>query len=245
MKRTKKIIATVLAMILISSQMILTVAAAGGKAPRMSNGGIVIDGYYDDWRNVPKTIIEWGNMDGPAVNHEGALLFGDDELYVYFGLNKKYITDILRKSSNYLKVNGKTYVLKVLPVDSNGYPLSSDDDRDLPGGIHTQYAVFIEDNMNGGFTKIGTDVAYTVYKDGSGKKTMGDCLEFSMNIKQLADVLRIKPDEIREVSIQNTFLGGWVSMVGGSTYALLFFLMALPIVMVGFYRYSKNKKGMA
>lgn len=245
MKRSKKIVAAVMAMILISSQMILTVAAAGGKTPRMSGGGIVIDGHYDDWNNVPKTIIEWGNMDGKAVNHEGALLFGGDMLYVYFGLNEKYITDILRKGSNYLKVNGQQRGLRVLPVTPGGDRLESDDDKDLPGGIHTQYAVYIEDWSNGGWTKIGTDVAYTVYKDGSGKRKMGDCLEFSIEVDKLAKVLNMKPDQIREISIQNTFLGGWVSMVGGSTYALLFFMMALPIVIAGFYRYSKNKKGMA
>lgn len=243
MKNLKKIIVAVFAVMLISSQITSTVAAAGA-TPGMNGTGIVIDGYYDDWDSVPKTIIEWGNKKGEDVNHEGALLRDDDTLYVYFGLNEKYTSEILRKSSNSLKINGQSYILSVLPITDWGGRGEPDDDKELPNGIHTKYGVFIEDRMAGGLTNVGIDVAYTVYKDGSGKRQAGDCLEFSIDLEKLGKIINVEPDAMKEISIQNTFLGGWVESVGSPTYAALFFLIALPIVMAGFYKYSRKKKGM-
>lgn len=250
MRRAKRIVAAVLAVIAVSSQMTYTVVAAEGTTPGMDGTGIVIDGYYDDWMDVPKTEIDWGHRnDETLITHEGAAVRDGNTLYVYFRANPDYSKKVLEKDNLRIKINGSEYQMKVLPVDANGNK-QWESNPDLANGIYTSYGVFLENrnwaDFNSGEVRVDLDVAYTVAKDAAGKRTAGDAIEFSIDLEKLAKVLRLKVDNIREIGIQNLFFGGdkWIESVGSPTYAVLFFLIALPMVAAGFYKYSKNKKGL-
>lgn len=251
MRRTKKIVAAVLALVMmISSQMIYTVAAAETGTTPGIDGGMVIDGYYDDWESVPKTEIDWGHRnDGTLISHEGAAVRDGNTLYVYFRANPAYSKKVLEKDNLRIKINKTEYQMKVLPVDANGNK-QWESNPDLANGVYTSYGVYLENknwnDFNSGEVRVDLDVAYTVTKDASGKRTAGDAIEFSIDLEKLAKVLNIKVDNISEIGIQNLFFGGdkWIETVGSPTYTVLFFLIALPIVVAGFYKYSKNKKGL-
>lgn len=250
MRRAKRIVAAAFALMMISSQLVYTVAAAEGTTPGMDGTGIVIDGYYDDWENVPKTEIDWGHRhDESLITHEGAAVRDGNTLYVYFKSNLDYSKQILEKDNLRIKVNGMEYQMKVLPVDASGNKLT-ENNPDLANGIYTNYGVFLENrnwsDFNSGEVRTDLGVTYTVAKDADGKRTTGDAIEFAIDLERLAKILKIKVDDVREIGIQNLFFGGdkWIEYVGSPTYAVLFFLIALPIVMAGFYKYSKNKKGM-
>lgn len=248
---TKRIAVFLAVLFAVSSQTVFTAGATEGSTPVTGGGGITIDGYYDDWESVPKTKIDWNNYQGSGVvTHEGAALMDGENLYVYFKANLDYPQKILQKNDLRIKINGQQYNLKVLPVDKNGNKLE-ESNPDLANGIYTDYAVFLENRnwskYNDGYVKVGGSVAYTVTKDGNGTKTTGDAIEFSMDVEKVADVLNIKADSMKEISIQNLFFGGtvWIEMVGSPTYAAMFFIIALPIVFAGYYNYSKRRKGMA
>lgn len=245
-----RFLAISLAVILFFLQSSVTAQASEGTLPNYDKETIVIDGYYDDWANLPKTKIDWDNQDNQNVLcHEGAILRKDNLLYVYMKSHIDYRKQVLEKSNLEIKTNlsSNGRQLKILPVDDKGNKLV-ESNPDLPNGIYKNYGVFVDSYKwplaQNGVAPVGDMVAYTVKKDAKGKRTTGDAIEFIIDLERLAYAWDVNVDDITEISIKNHYLGErWIRAVGSPTYAVVFFLIALPMVIVGYRGYEKKKRG--
>lgn len=230
--------------------------AADGETPAVSSGTIVIDGNFDDWDDIPKTVITWDNQhtdeDGKKVHvdHTGALYWDGDILYVMFQEDARYVHDDKDKNTLQLQnmemdigIYSQDKVLKVLPVDGNGNIVGEAGApmKDMPDGVHTDFGVFVF-GKSGSLVNIGTDVAYQVQKNEDGNRIDGDRVEFGIDLEKLAEYWKVDLEDIKTIKIQNHWLGKEMSITGSPTYAYTLLLIAVPIAVIGYVMYAKNKK---
>ena len=83
-------------------------------------GGITIDGYYDDWEGIPKTMITYYSNNQLCNNH-AALVRDGEYLYLYVEMHPLYSSSI-PIDAYYLHVNGKQlpFFLRYPTADRNG-----------------------------------------------------------------------------------------------------------------------------
>lgn len=210
------------------------------------SSGITIDGYYEDWSNIPHTELTFGESD-KANNHIGAIYLGEDGIYVHYKLNRLF-TSHIRVDYMEVKINGNRYLLKVLPVDDSGnYDANrANQIQSLGEGIYTDYGVFLCDvpnapdynnNMNG-------QAAITIYANPRTEQTLGDEVEFSLSYDRLEELTGIKQSEIRKVELYNPHLGNqWITCVGTSSGPLVGVGISI-VAAVGLYYVltRKNKR---
>lgn len=247
----KKSVSLCLAAALMLSMVPATAFAAKGEVPEVNQEGITIDGNFEDWEGVPKTVITWDNQNsGTRVDHIGALyredntlyvLFREDAEYKYYDNNKKVLNVKDMAIDVGIKTSDKT--LKVLRVDKEGKPIAAWEEMpDRDNGIYNDFGVFVFEN-GGGLKQVGSLVAYRVDKEEDGHRKNGDQIEFALDLEKLAEYWKGDVKDIKTIKVKNNWLGDKMMVItGSSSYALVFLLIGVCIACAGYVLYEKKKK---
>ncbi len=192
--------------------------------------GLVIDGYYGEWSQYPSADITYNSNNGYSV-HKGQLAVENGRLYVHFSMNDLYTSQMQFHLWN-ITVDGKSCVLNVLPVNSDGSINWSGRTSGFGAGIYRNFGVFA-----GYYNDVDGDVAFTVYDAAHTETGKGDEIEFSISLDKLADYLGIKLDQGATITVSNPNIGAeGVTITGTPTGpwagAAIALLMAIGGVIV-------------
>lgn len=188
----------------------------------VSEDGIQIDGYYDDWTGFPDTDLTYYANNKLCVN-KGNIYSDGDYLYVHIKMNSLYQSQMSIQSF-VLKVNDKETAIPILGVKEDG---SIDWNVPIYGGmtegVHTNLAVFL-----GYYTSCDSSVAFTVYDVNHSSDTEGDEIEFRISMADITKYFGIDADSINTISVRNPNIGGEAVMYAGSSTG------PVALVVVGF-----------
>ena len=192
--------------------------------------GLVIDGYYGEWSQYPSANITYNSNNGYSV-HKGQLAVENGRLYVHFSMNDLYTSQMQFHLWN-ITVDGKSCVLNVLPVNSDGSINWGGQTNGFGAGIYRNFGVFA-----GYYNDVDGDVAFTVYDPAHTETGKGDEIEFSISLDKLADYLGIKLDQGATITVSNPNIGAeGVTITGTPTGpwvgAAIAMLMAIGGVIV-------------
>lgn len=162
--------------------------------------GLVIDGYYGEWSQYPSADITYNSNNGYSV-HKGQLAVENGRLYVHFSMNDLYTSQMQFHLWN-ITVDGKSCVLNVLPVNSDGSINWGGQTSGFGAGIYRNFGVFA-----GYYNDVDGDVAFTVYDAAHTEMGKGDEIEFSISLDKLADYLGIKLDQGATITVSNPNIG--------------------------------------
>lgn len=162
--------------------------------------GLVIDGYYGEWSQYPSADITYNSNNGYSV-HKGQLAVGNGRLYVHFSMNDLYTSQMQFHLWN-ITVDGKSCVLNVLPVNSDGSINWGGQTNGFGAGVYRNFGVFA-----GYYNDVDGDVAFTVYDAAHTETGKGDEIEFSISLDKLADYLGIKLDQGATITVSNPNIG--------------------------------------
>ena len=192
--------------------------------------GLVVDGYYGEWSQYPSADITYNGNNSYSV-HKGQLAVENGRLYVHFSMNDLYASQMQFHLWN-ITVDGKTCVLNVLPVNSDGSINWGGQTSGFGAGIYRNFGVFA-----GYYNDVDGDVAFTVYDPAHTETGKGDEIEFSISLDKLADYLGIKLDQGATITVSNPNIGAeGVTITGTPTGpwagAAIALLMAIGGVIV-------------
>lgn len=192
--------------------------------------GLVIDGYYGEWSQYPSADITYNSNNGYSV-HKGQLAVENGRLYVHFSMNDLYTSQMQFHLWN-ITVDGKSCVLNVLPVNSDGSINWGGQTNGFGAGVYRNFGVFA-----GYYNDVDGDVAFTVYDAAHTEMGKGDEIEFSISLDKLADYLGIKLDQGATITVSNPNIGAeGVTITGTPTGpwagAAIALLMAIGGVIV-------------
>lgn len=192
--------------------------------------GLVVDGYYGEWSQYPSADITYNSNNGYSV-HKGQLAVENGRLYVHFSMNDLYTSQMQFHLWN-ITVDGKSCVLNVLPVNSDGSINWGGQTSGFGAGIYRNFGVFA-----GYYNDVDGDVAFTVYDAAHTETGKGDEIEFSISLDKLADYLGIKLDQGATITVSNPNIGAeGVTITGTPTGpwagAAIALLMAIGGVIV-------------
>ena len=192
--------------------------------------GLVIDGYYGEWGQYPSADITYNSNNGYSV-HKGQLAVENGRLYVHFSMNDLYTSQMQFHLWN-ITVDGKSCVLNVLPVNSDGSINWGGQTNGFGAGVYRNFGVFA-----GYYNDVDGDVAFTVYDAAHTETGKGDEIEFSISLDKLADYLGIKLDQGATITVSNPNIGAeGVTITGTPTGpwagAAIALLMAIGGVIV-------------
>lgn len=162
--------------------------------------GLVIDGYYGEWSQYPSADITYNSNNGYSV-HKGQLAVENGRLYVHFSMNDLYTSQMQFHLWN-ITVDGKSCVLNVLPVNSDGPINWGGQTNGFGAGVYRNFGVFA-----GYYNDVDGDVAFTVYDAAHTETGKGDEIEFSISLDKLADYLGIKLDQGATITVSNPNIG--------------------------------------
>lgn len=162
--------------------------------------GLVIDGYYGEWSQYPSADITYNSNNGYSV-HKGQLAVENGRLYVHFSMNDLYTSQMHFHLWN-ITVDGKSCVLNVLPVNSDGSINWGGQTNGFGAGVYRNFGVFA-----GYYNDVDGDVAFTVYDAAHTEMGKGDEIEFSISLDKLADYLGIKLDQGATITVSNPNIG--------------------------------------
>lgn len=162
--------------------------------------GLVIDGYYGEWSQYPSADITYNSNNGYSV-HKGQLAVENGRLYVHFSMNDLYTSQMQFHLWN-ITVDGKSCVLNVLPVNSDGSINWGGQTNGFGAGVYRNFGVFA-----GYYNDVDGDVAFTVYDTAHTETGKGDEIEFSISLDKLADYLGIKLDQGATITVSNPNIG--------------------------------------
>lgn len=197
---------------------------------------IQIDGYYADWEMIPKATMSYGSHNGKEA-HEGAVVMGDEYLYVYVRISDLYQSQI--PVNNYsLTVNDKTIVLDILGKDREGRVDYSYGVYQMSNGTHI-YELGLFPQGNASFS-VG-DVAVTI-----ANGNPNDTLEFRIKLSVLEELYGFDKGVIKNgasISFRNPNLGAQsISLVGASSGAILGAVLCVASVGGALFFYKKRKQ---
>lgn len=192
--------------------------------------GLVIDGYYGEWSQYPSADITYNSNNGYST-HKGQLAVENGRLYVHFSMNDLYTSQMQFQLWN-ITVDGKSCVLNILPVNSNGSINWGGQTSGFGAGIYRNFGVFA-----GYYNDVDGDVAFTVYDPVHTETGKGDEIEFSISLDKLADYLGIKLDQGANITVSNPNIGAEGVTITGTptgpwTGAAIALLMAVGGVIV-------------
>ena len=203
-----------------------------------SGGGpIVINGYYDDWEGIPKTLITYGsNQDSENIReyHQGAIVVSDGRVYIHVQMSDYYNAQI-PLTELYLSIGGTSKTFQIRGVNSDGSINWGTNVYNLSEGIHNEFGIFYRD---GGNKTLG-DAAVTIASKGSG-----DAFEYSMSISELEKLYGLEEGTIENGAMLEFYspnIGAeGVTTVGTSTAPYIG--IALCIIVVGGTLIYRNRK---
>lgn len=194
----------------------------------VTRSDIVIDGYYDDWQNVPATLISYGswNQYGEYIleHHIGKLLIDDENLYINVNMCETYHKQIPLDMLN-ITINGEERAFCIRYENGDGTVNWDQSIYNLEEGIHT----------NLGFYAVGDakmtlgDVAVTIVPGHNG-----DSFEVAVNLDKLLQYYNIDKSSVSngaEIKFYSPNIGPEaVVIIGTSTNPVLGIALCLLIV---------------
>ncbi len=166
----------------------------GGDTPSgdvPAGDGIVIDGYYDDWENMPITLITYGswNHTGEYIleYHEGKMIIDNDRLCISIKMCETYDHQIPLDVLN-ITIDGQQQSFCIRKVYPDGSINWDEEVYNLSDGIHTDLAFF---PMSGAKTSIG-DVAVTIVPGHDGNE-----FEVAVDLEKLLEFYDIDADTVK------------------------------------------------
>lgn len=197
--------------------------------------GLVIDGYYGEWSQYPSADITYNSNNGYSV-HKGQLAVENGRLYVHFSMNDLYTSQMQFHLWN-ITVDGKSCVLNVLPVNSDGSINWGGQTNGFGAGIYRNFGVFA-----GYYNDVDGDVAFTVYDAAHTETGKGDEIEFSISLDKLADYLGIKLDQGATITVSNPNIGAeGVTITGTPTGPWAGAAIALLMAIGGVIIYRRKR----
>lgn len=197
--------------------------------------GLVIDGYYGEWSQYPSADITYNSNNGYSV-HKGQLAVENGRLYVHFSMNDLYTSQMQFQLWN-ITVDGKSCVLNVLPVNSDGSINWGGQTSGFGAGIYRNFGVFA-----GYYNDVDGDVAFTVYDPAHTETGKGDEIEFSISLDKLADYLGIKLDQGATITVSNPNIGAeGVTITGTPTGPWAGAAIALLMAIGGVIIYRRKR----
>ncbi len=197
--------------------------------------GLVIDGYYGEWSQYPSADITYNSNNGYST-HKGQLAVENGRLYVHFSMNDLYTSQMQFQLWN-ITVDGKSCVLNILPVNSNGSINWGGQTSGFGAGIYRNFGVFA-----GYYNDVDGDVAFTVYDPVHTETGKGDEIEFSISLDKLADYLGIKLDQGATITVSNPNIGAeGVTITGTPTGPWAGAAIALLIAVGGVIVYRRKR----
>lgn len=206
-----------------------TTEDAGGSAGGIiGNGNIVIDGMYQDWDQLPKTEITY-TSNNKQCNHYGQLCTDGKYLYGHFKANELY-TSQMQIQLWYLTINGQTFHMQMRPSRYD-YTIPSSE------GTHTNLKVFLG---YGSDNACDSNVIYTIYDASHAQDTLGDEIEFSISLEDIARITGIPQDQMGTITISNPNLGGQGVSIAGSSTGPVAGVAAALCMAVAYFRRKKE-----
>lgn len=197
--------------------------------------GLVIDGYYGEWSQYPSADITYHSNNGYSV-HKGQLAVENGRLYVHFSMNDLYTSQMQFHLWN-ITVDGKSCVLNILPVNSDGSINWGGQTSGFGAGIYRNFGVFA-----GYYNDVDGDVAFTVYDAAHTDTGKGDEIEFSISLDKLADYLGIKLDQGATITVSNPNIGAeGVTITGTPTGPWAGAAIAMLMAIGGIAVYRKKR----
>lgn len=197
--------------------------------------GLVIDGYYGEWSQYPSADITYNGNNGYSV-HKGQLAVENGRLYVHFSMNDLYTSQMQFHLWN-ITIDGKSCVLNVLPVNSDGSINWGGQTSGFGAGIYRNFGVFA-----GYYNDVDGDVAFTVYDPAHTEAGKGDEIEFSISLDKLADYLGIKLDQGATITVSNPNIGAeGVTITGTPTGPWAGAAIALLMAIGGVIIYRRKR----
>lgn len=197
--------------------------------------GLVVDGYYGEWSQYPSADITYNGNNSYSV-HKGQLAVENGRLYVHFSMNDLYTSQMQFHLWN-ITVDGKSCVLNVLPVNSDGSINWGGQTNGFGAGVYRNFGVFA-----GYYNDVDGDVAFTVYDPAHTETGKGDEIEFSISLDKLADYLGIKLDQGATITVSNPNIGAdSVTITGTPTGPWAGAAIALIMAIGGVIVYRRKK----
>ena len=197
--------------------------------------GLVVDGYYGEWSQYPSADITYNGNNSYSV-HKGQLAVENGRLYVHFSMNDLYTSQMQFHLWN-ITVDGKSCVLNVLPVNSDGSINWGGQTNGFGAGVYRNFGVFA-----GYYNDVDGDVAFTVYDAAHTETGKGDEIEFSISLNKLADYLGIKLDQGATITVSNPNIGAdSVTITGTPTGPWAGAAIALIMAIGGVIVYRRKK----
>ncbi len=197
--------------------------------------GLVVDGYYGEWSQYPSADITYNGNNSYSV-HKGQLAVENGRLYVHFSMNDLYTSQMQFNLWN-ITVDGKSCVLNVLPVNSDGSINWGGQTNGFGAGVYRNFGVFA-----GYYNDVDGDVAFTVYDAAHTETGKGDEIEFSISLNKLADYLGIKLDQGATITVSNPNIGAeGVTITGTPTGPWVGAAIALIMAIGGVIVYRRKK----
>lgn len=197
--------------------------------------GLVIDGYYGEWSQYPSADITYNSNNGYSV-HKGQLAVENGRLYVHFSMNDLYTSQMQFHLWN-ITVDGKSCVLNVLPVNSDGSINWGGQTSGFGAGVYRNFGVFA-----GYYNDVDGDVAFTVHDPAHTETGKGDEIEFSISLDKLADYLGIKLDQGATITVSNPNIGAeGVTITGTPTGPWAGAAIALLMAIGGVIIYRRKR----
>lgn len=198
--------------------------------------GLVVDGHYGEWSQYPSADITYNGNNGYSV-HKGQLAVENGRLYVHFSMNDLYTSQMQFHLWN-ITVDGKSCVLNVLPVNSDGSINWGGQTSGFGAGIYRNFGVFA-----GYYNDVDGDVAFTVYDPAHTESGKGDEIEFSISLDKLADYLGVKLDQGATITVSNPNIGAeGVTITGTPTGPWTGAAIALLMAVGGVIVYRRKRK---
>lgn len=197
--------------------------------------GLVVDGYYGEWSQYPSADITYNGNNSYSV-HKGQLAVENGRLYVHFSMNDLYTSQMQFNLWN-ITVDGKSCVLNVLPVNSDGSINWGGQTNGFEAGVYRNFGVFA-----GYYNDVDGDVAFTVYDAAHTETGKGDEIEFSISLNKLANYLGIKLDQGATITVSNPNIGAeGVTITGTPTGPWVGAAIALIMAIGGVIVYRRKK----
>lgn len=207
--------------------------------PTQVDSGLVIDGYYDDWKSYPITEITYTSNNTKSI-HVGQIYTDGEKVYVHFAMNDLYTTQMQIQQMT-LTINGQSFALGVYPVKEDhsiDWDFYNNEMRSLPNGIYKNLGVIIN------YTQYcDSEAAMTIYDSTHQPDTKGDELEFAFSLKDFQRITGLNTDQISSITIVNPNIGSQgVTWAGTSTAPWIGVAAAVVLCIAGFYTYKHKKE---
>ncbi len=183
---------------------------------------IVIDGYYDDWEEMPMGMLTWNNNNGEA-HHDVSFIKDDNYIYIYVGMHPHYQSPI-PIDAIYLSVNNQTCQLFIRYANAQNT---------------TDWGRPVNLNNNGTYLNLHPFTYYPNNSLGDAAITVAqgspnDKMEIRINIRDLEKVMYLKDGTINsgsqlELRMPNVG-GGSLQLLGTSTGTILGVALCIGIV---------------